>query len=150
MRFPLDLQTYDVPAQRRVYDLFSSTLKETPALNGSAFLFEGYSVQGIKAKPSKDSAYAFRESNLLVAPIIRFQEAGEELETKAESLGQKLRNILHEASGQGLKRTYVNYSFGTESLANLYGDERWRQERLLALKKKYDPRGKFSFYAPIM
>ncbi|KAI1585122.1 hypothetical protein PtrCC142_012205, partial [Pyrenophora tritici-repentis] len=30
-----------------------------------------------------------------------------------------------------------------------YGHESWRQKKLQALKQKYDPTGKFSFYAPI-
>lgn len=29
-----------------------------------------------------------------------------------------------------------------------YGHEQWRQDKLKALKTKYDPKGKFSFYAP--
>lgn len=148
-RFPIELQTYDITAQRQVYDLLSSTLNQTPALNRSIVLFEGYSQQAVKATPREDSAYPFRGSNLLVSPVIRFIENGEELANKAISSGESLRNILHEASGLKSKRTYVNYAFGTESVDNMYGDELWRQERLLKLKKKYDPSGKFNFYAPI-
>ncbi|KAI1451499.1 FAD binding domain protein [Annulohypoxylon moriforme] len=44
-RFPIDVEIYDVQAQRQVYDLFSSATHETPALNNSLFLFEGYSLQ---------------------------------------------------------------------------------------------------------
>jgi FAD/FMN-containing dehydrogenase len=45
--------------------------------------------------------------------------------------------------------SYVNYAHGDEKLESLYGYEPWRLEKLRALKKEYDPKGKFSFYAPI-
>ncbi|KAJ4358246.1 uncharacterized protein N0V89_002826 [Didymosphaeria variabile] len=150
-RFPIELQKYNVIAQRRVHDLLRSTMNEVPALNRSIILFEGYSQQGVKAIPSQDSAYPFRGSNLLVSPVVRFNENGEELTRKAKTLGEALRDILHEGEDNrhNIKRTYVNYAFGTESVEEIYGNEFWRQEKLLALKKKYDPDGKFSFYAPI-
>jgi hypothetical protein len=44
---------------------------------------------------------------------------------------------------------YVNYAFGGEALLALNGYEPWRAKRLEELKKKYDPWGKFGFYAPI-
>lgn len=46
--------------------------------------------------------------------------------------------------------TYVNYAHGDETLEELYGyDHAWRVARLKLLKDKYDPTGKFDFYAPI-
>lgn len=45
--------------------------------------------------------------------------------------------------------TYVNYAHGDETLQELYGYEAWRVSRLESLKSKYDPKGHFSFYAPI-
>ncbi|KAF2639754.1 FAD-binding domain-containing protein [Massarina eburnea CBS 473.64] len=148
-RFPIDIQAYDIPAQKKVFDVFASAIKDTPALNSSLFLFEGYSVQGVKSVPPQDTAYPFRESNLLLAPVVAYKEDGEQLAKKAEALGEELREILHQASGQKELRTYVNYAFGTEGVKSMYGYEQWRQDRLHALKKKYDPQGKFSFYAPI-
>ncbi|KAL1612784.1 hypothetical protein SLS60_001013 [Paraconiothyrium brasiliense] len=150
-RFPIELQKYNATAQRCLHDLLSSTMNEVPALNQSIVLFEGYSQQGVNAIPSQHSAYPFRGSNILASPVVRFNEDGEELTRKAEILGEALRNILHkgEDSGQNIKRTYVNYAFGTESVEEMYGNELWRQVKLSALKGKYDPDGKFSFYAPI-
>jgi hypothetical protein len=40
--------------------------------------------------------------------------------------------------------------FGNEGPESWYGYESWRQEKLKALKQKYDSKGKFSFYAPIV
>lgn len=44
---------------------------------------------------------------------------------------------------------YVNYAHGDETLEEVYGYEAWRVARLRALKEKYDPLGRFGFYAPI-
>ncbi|PVH93235.1 FAD-binding domain-containing protein [Periconia macrospinosa] len=148
-RFPLELQVYDIAAQRKVYDLYNAAMKETPALNGSIALFEGYSMQGVQAVPAESSAYPFRESPLLVAPVIFFKEDTPELAQKAEALGTNMREILFEASGQPHRRVYVNYALGIEGPEEWYGAESWRQEKLKTLKKKYDPAGKFSFYNPI-
>ncbi|KAI0394647.1 FAD binding domain protein [Xylariaceae sp. FL0594] len=149
IRFPIDLETYNPAAQRQVYDLFASATKTTPALNGSLFLFEGYSLEGVKAVPSSQSAFANRAANLLVAPLLIYPPGSPELDKTAADLGHTLRHILFEGSGQKELYTYVNYAFGDETVKNWYGYEPWRLDTLRALKHKYDPRGKFSFYAPI-
>lgn len=46
-----------------------------------------------------------------------------------------------------LTRNVVAY--GDEGTKSWFGYDSWRQDRLKALKKKYDPKGMFSFYAPI-
>lgn len=47
---------------------------------------------------------------------------------------------------------YVNYARGDESMEEMYGYEDWRLEKLRGLKKqyRYDPHGRFNFYAPIV
>ncbi|KAL7625748.1 hypothetical protein AAE478_004971 [Parahypoxylon ruwenzoriense] len=150
IRFPIDVDVYNIQAQRKVYDLFASATQETPALNNSLFLFEGYSLQGVQAIPSESTAFPFRGDNLLLAPLIVYPPGGPKLDKKAAKLGEDLRQILHEGSGRSELHTYVNYAFGAETKQNWYGYEQWRQERLVALKKKYDPHGKFNFYAPIL
>jgi hypothetical protein len=150
IRFPIDLQAYNVAAQRKVYDLFASATKTTPALNGSLFLFEGYSLDGVKAIPSDQTAFPNRAGNLLVSPLLTYAPDTPALDKTAADLGESLRQILYEGSGQKELYTYVNYAFGGEAEKNWYGYEQWRQDRLKALKQKYDPLGKFSFYAPVV
>ncbi|KAI1749587.1 FAD binding domain protein [Xylaria castorea] len=149
IRFPIDLQSYNLDAQRKVYDLFASTLKEVPALNGSLILFEGYSLQGVQAVPSDSTAFPNRAGNLLLAPLLTYAPDGPSLDKSAIDLGNSLRQFLYEGSGQKELYTYVNYAFGDETLKNWYGYDQWRLDRLKSLKQKYDPTGKFSFYAPI-
>jgi hypothetical protein len=136
-------------AQREVYNHFAAALNDTPAFNNSLFLFEGYSPQGVKPVPDSSTAFPFRQNNLLVAPVIIYPPAGNDLDGKAARLGEGLRQTLHKASGKKELHAYVNYAFGNEGVENWYGFEKWRQDRLLALKEKYDPKRKFSFYAPI-
>lgn len=148
-RFPIDLAIYNTEAMRKAYDLFASVTQQTPALNGSLFLYEGYSLQGVQAIPSESTAYPYRDDTLLLAPLIIYPPGGPELEKTAAKLGEDMRQILYEGSGRSELHTYVNYAFGDESKQSMYGYEQWRQDRLLSLKNKYDPERKFSFYAPI-
>lgn len=66
------------------------------------------------------------------------------------TVSKQIREILVETTESKKLEAYVNYAWGDESLQALYGYEPWRLEKLLQLKKKYDPRGQFSFYAPIV
>ncbi|KAJ5217451.1 6-hydroxy-D-nicotine oxidase [Penicillium chermesinum] len=150
IRFPIDLDTYSIEAQRAAYDLFAKGTKETPAFANSLFLFEGYSTQGVKAIDSDSTAFAFRANNLLVSPLITYQRDGSAaLDKQAAGFGESLRQVLHRGSGRKEMHTYVNYAYGDESLKNLYGYEDWRQKKLKSLKGTYDPHGRFNFYAPI-
>ncbi|KAJ5163151.1 FAD-binding type 2 [Penicillium coprophilum] len=145
-RFPIYLEKYDVAAQKMAWDIYEPAVRGNSPFNFSIFMFEGYSFEGVHAVPSSASAFAFRSENILAAPLINYVPVDQALENKAAALGKQLRNILHEATNRTDIRAYVNYAHGDESTHQLYGDN---QQRLLALKKKYDPTGKFSFYAPI-
>ncbi|KAE8377935.1 hypothetical protein BDV26DRAFT_262436 [Aspergillus bertholletiae] len=148
-RFPNYLEEYNIPAQKKAYDIFAQGVRGTSPFNNSIFMFEGYSMQGVKAIDSKSSAFAFRGENILSAPLITYAPAGSDLDKKAAQLGNKLRQVLQKASGRPEVRAYVNYAYGDETPQQWYGSEQWRQDRLKALKQKYDPTGKFSFFAPI-
>lgn len=71
------------------------------------------------------------------------------LDEPSIELGEEIRRLLLNGSGQSELHAYVNYALGTETFGELYGHEEWRQERLGALKQKYDPKGVFSYYHPI-
>ncbi|KAE8423995.1 hypothetical protein BDV36DRAFT_303328 [Aspergillus pseudocaelatus] len=148
-RFPNYLEEYNVPAQKKAYEIFANAIRGSSPFNNSIFMFEGYSMQGVKAIDSKSSAFAFRGENILSAPLITYAPGGPELDEKASKLGNELRQVLHRASGRPDVRAYVNYAYGDETPQQWYGSEKWRQDRLQALKKKYDPTGRFSFFAPV-
>lgn len=148
-RFPIYLESYNPQAQKKIWDIFAPAIRGNSVFNNSMFQFEGYSTQGVYNTDSRSSAFAFRGEHLLVAPLINYLPGGADRDSQARALGTQLRDILHEASGRKDMRAYVNYAYGDETPEQLYGSEQWRQNRLRSLKQKYDPEGKFSFYAPI-
>ncbi|KAJ5500217.1 FAD linked oxidase N-terminal [Penicillium expansum] len=145
-RYPIYLQSYDVAAQKKAWDIYAPAIRGSSAYNNSILMFEGYSFGGVHAIPSSSSAFPFRSENILAAPLINYLPGDAAVADEGAALGQQLRNVLFEASGREDIRAYVNYAHGDETTKQLYGDS---TQRLLALKKKYDPTGKFSFYAPI-
>ncbi|KAI1354407.1 hypothetical protein F5Y01DRAFT_311972 [Xylaria sp. FL0043] len=103
---------------RKVYDLFASAMKTVPALNGSLFLIEGYSLQGAKAVPSDQTAFPNRAGNLLVSPLLTYAPSSTALDKKSADLRESLRQTLYEGSSQKELYTYVNYAFGDETEKN--------------------------------
>ncbi|RKU48568.1 hypothetical protein DL546_008130 [Coniochaeta pulveracea] len=148
-RFPIYLETYNPMAQRQVYDFFQSITQAASPFANSLFMFEGYSTRGVKAVDDSSAAYAFRGDNLLIAPLLQYQPNGPDLDNLAAKYGNQIRTLLYQGSKREELHTYVNYAYGDESPKSWYGYEQWRQDKLKALKSKYDPNGRFSFYAPV-
>lgn len=148
-RFPIYLESYNALAQVEAYGVYANAVRGNSAFNGSIFMFEGYSMEGVQAIPSEASAFPFRSENLLAAPLINYKPRGPALDAAAKQLGDSLRQILFKASGDEDIRAYINYAYGDETMPQIYGSESWRLDRLRDLKSKYDPKGRFSFYEPI-
>ncbi|KAK4230342.1 hypothetical protein QBC38DRAFT_469282 [Podospora fimiseda] len=149
-RFPVYLERYNVTAQQQVYDAFKAITNSSGPFANSLFLFEGYSMQGVHAQNASGSAFAWREDNLLTAPLITYMPdpANPVLHEQARLAGDQLRQILKGGSGRSELHAYVNYAYGDEQVGDWYGHDSWRLTRLANLKNKYDPEGRFSFYAP--
>lgn len=81
------------------------------------------------------------------APIMIFFDQSEE--DHARQAGSEMRRVLLEGSGSGKLNAYVNYVSEGESLQEIYGHEPWRIEKLKELKKRYDPKRRFGYFAPI-
>ncbi|KAF4342186.1 6-hydroxy-D-nicotine oxidase [Fusarium beomiforme] len=150
LRYPIGLKTYDLLAVRKVFNEIADMSKRVPELAGSFFLLEGYSTHGVKKVDAKSSAFPHRDDEILVTPYILYKPNAT-LNGLAQEHGEKLRRHLLEASGDPEHlRAYVNYAHGTESLEDMYGHEAWRIEKLKSLKKKWDPKNRMRFYAPIV
>ena len=68
----------------------------------------------------------------------------------AISWAKKTTQLFHDGDEHGRPfTTYVNYAFGDEPAEQVYGYERWRLQRLRALKRKYDPHNRFGYYNAI-
>lgn len=151
IRFPVNVQNYNIKAQREACDMFARVTKDNPEFTNSFFMFEGYSLDAVKAIPDESTAFPHRQDNIIIVPVVVYanNSADPELDAKAFAFGEKLRQIIWSASGQSELHAYVNYANGGEKPEQCYGYEPWRLQKLAALKKKYDPQGKFKFYAPV-
>ncbi|KAK2469982.1 FAD-linked oxidoreductase chry5 [Fusarium oxysporum f. sp. albedinis] len=148
-RFPIYLETFNPSAQKKAFDFFAKNIRGDSAFNNSLVTFDGYSTEGVKSIDAKSTAFAHRDQNILVGPLVTYQPGGADLDKKAAEVGNKIRQILQEGTGREHVPAYVNYAYGDEGPEQWYGSESWRQSRLQSLKKVYDPEGLFSFYAPI-
>lgn len=150
MRFPVDFQTYNTTTMRQLYDLTSNAIKDEPEFSPTIIAIEGYSVQGVQAVDSASSAFPWRQDTLLVSPFLTYA-SNPALDEKAEAFGKEFRRILHQGTGRKPEdlHAYVNYARGDEGMGAWYGHEPWRLEKLRRLKREYDPKGRFSWYAPI-
>jgi tRNA pseudouridine synthase 9 len=150
IRFPIGFSRYNPKAQREFFDAFAEGTAGDSPLNTSIVLLEQYSVQGVQAVPEESTAFPHRQDDLLLSPNIQYKSpADPETELQAQALGDSLRAILLKGTAVNELRAYVNYAAGNEGPKSWYGYEPWRLERLSKLKRKYDPKGKFSYYAPI-
>ncbi|KIA75778.1 hypothetical protein HK57_00392 [Aspergillus ustus] len=143
-----NLQTYNVTAQREVYELLRESTKLYPDLTANARVFyEGYSSAATQKIDPASSAYAHRDEYLVVfftAPVV----AGEE--DLVRQLSREFRALWNAGQPGRLPTAYVNHAVGDEPVEWMYGHEPWRLERLRALKAKYDPSNRFRFYNPII
>ncbi|KAF2190320.1 FAD-binding domain-containing protein [Zopfia rhizophila CBS 207.26] len=143
---PIYLNKYNPKANRKVYNIFNNVTAD-PRFTYTVFLWEGYSTQAVKAVPEASTAAPWRDYNLLASPVLTY--ANKSLSGVALAAAKEMRKVLLDGSNSNKLHAYVNYAFGDETLQELYGFEPWRVERLKKLKKKYDPEGRFNFYAPI-
>ncbi len=122
---------------------------KNPQFNASYVQFENYALEAMKAVDPDSTAYPHREDNVLASYDFQYPP-GVENDAIAVSYGHKARAMFHAGDLPGRPfNAYVNYAYGDESLEARYGYEPWRLENLRALKKTYDPQGKFNFYNPI-
>ncbi|KAJ7162313.1 FAD binding domain-containing protein [Mycena filopes] len=151
LRFPVSVRdAYDVGAVRRLYTTFDAVASAAPALNATLFFFEGYGVRGVRAVPPESTAFPDRFNAFLTSSVFSYFDKG--WDGEALSAGREMREIMRDGDGDGgeLSVAYVNYAHGDEGVEGWYGHEKWRVDRLRALKRKYDPENRFKFYAPIV
>ncbi|KAF2199742.1 FAD-binding domain-containing protein [Delitschia confertaspora ATCC 74209] len=149
-RFPIYTKSYNITAQRKAYDLYASAISGTdsPYYN-SIFMFEDYATGAVRARDTSATAFGFRQDLILAAPLIVYASTDATQDYAVKELGNRLREIIREGTGSQELHSYVNYAYGNEGPRSWYGYEDWRMNRLRALKRKYDTKGKFSFYGPV-
>lgn len=145
MLFGASLKRWNIAGLRATLDIFGAL---PPELHNSFVLLEAYSTRAVEAVPDDETAYPDRFNQIVASPAMYFTLGNASLDAIAADFGGRMRRALVDGSGQPL-HCYVNYAHGDESLEALYGYEDWRLWRLRRLKAKYDPFGKFGYYAPI-
>ncbi|KAI1767910.1 FAD-binding domain-containing protein [Hypoxylon sp. FL1150] len=146
------LQTYNITAQRQLYDLFNRNAALYPELGATAILMiEGYATAGVQAIDPASTAYPHRDEFHLAFFLVAVPERSGLLEP-AKTWARESWDIWNAGQPTRKPATYVNYATGNEyeSLESIYGYEPWRLERLRALKAKYDPFNRFRYYVPFI
>ena len=89
-------------------------------------------------------------SSLRLSSYSVFYVADPNGDVLADTYGHQARTLFYDGVAPGYPlNAYVNYASSDETPEQIYGYEPWRLQRLRALKKQYDPLGKFNFYNPI-
>lgn len=145
-----NLQVYNVTAERQIYEGFLYRIKSNPALARSGVIIhEGYSDDAVRAARSADTAYPFRsDHHLNLFNAILPPDSG--LEDAAWEWAREVSDQWNAGQPDRLPTAYVNYANGFETVAERYGHEEWRLEKLRALKAIYDPGNRFRVYNPIV
>lgn len=163
---PVGLKEYNVTTSRAVYNLLKEMVTEYPGLNGSIVQLENYPVQKMKTIDAASTAYPHRSDNVLAfvslhsytlvltdSPYSSFTPIyapSDVLDPIAARYADQARALFDAGEPQRPLTAYVNYANGKETVEQVYGYEAWRQQKLRALKKKYDPENRFRFYNPII
>ncbi|KAI0430779.1 hypothetical protein F5Y09DRAFT_355753 [Xylaria sp. FL1042] len=144
----VNLQTYNVTAQRKLYDLFNKNVALQPEIGAVARLYyEGFSSIASQAIDAASTAYPHRDEYL---PAYFITAVPEGKDDAAREWAYASRDVWNQGQPNRRPTTYVNFAAGDESLEMMYGHEPWRLERLRSLKAKYDPNNRFRWYNPII
>jgi hypothetical protein len=120
--------------------------QENPNWSTSA-VWEVYPQQGVRKTADAETAYPWRHKPITAAFSTRFPSnvtAAEE--ERLRELGEQGRALINKAEED--LGVYVNYAHGDEGAEAQYGRGA-RLQKVLALKKKYDPKGILSGYNPV-
>lgn len=132
---------------RQAMDSYSAFVKEHPSASSSVIFVETFGQAGITAYPDDFSAFPHRRqfNNAIVFSMTYTDDSVAE-DADAWALRWRDHFAQPQVSGYGRMVIYQNYAHDDEPPSALYGYERWRHERLSALKRKYDPKGLFNGY----
>ncbi|KAI0886283.1 uncharacterized protein GGS22DRAFT_179185 [Annulohypoxylon maeteangense] len=145
------IQTYNVTAERQIYNLYNETIARHPEISDSGVIHEGYSTAAVAKVDPASTAFPWRDYYLLHCFEVKLPvQVSENTLALGRLLARQIRDLWNAGAPNLKPSTYVNYAFGDESIQSIYGYEPWRLARLRVLKKKYDPKNQFSYYNPFV
>ncbi|KAL3458978.1 FAD-dependent oxidase [Aspergillus heterothallicus] len=127
----------DAPTFIAYYNALHELWTSHPAAANAIASIEVFPSQGAMAVPDRETAYPFRDT--AVQMIFNFPVNDDTVTAFAEHWVPEFTRT----GGFNESRVYVSYAHGDESLEAKYGER--KLPRLLRLKKKWDPKGLFSF-----
>ncbi|CAG7946347.1 unnamed protein product [Penicillium nalgiovense] len=112
-----------------------------PSASGSAWQVEYFPVQAVTAIADDSTAYPHRQ--ISAHEMFTFSFTDSSIGGKVDDFALAAVKAFNATSGFDGLHIYVSYAHGTEGLNAMYGAE--KLPRLLKLKKKWDPKGLFSY-----
>ncbi|KAL4961543.1 FAD-binding oxidoreductase [Aspergillus stella-maris] len=127
----------DVATHVAYYNALSDLWVDHPAAANAIVSLEVFSPRAAVAVPDRETAYPYRDS--AVQMILNFPVNDDTITNFAEHWVPEFTKT----GGFSESRVYVSYAHGNEPLETKYGAR--KLPRLLELKRKWDPKGLFSF-----
>ncbi|KIA75595.1 FAD-dependent oxidase [Aspergillus ustus] len=127
----------DAPTFIAYFNALAELWISHPAAANAIMSIEVFSSRAVLAVPDSETAYPFRDTGVQI--IFNFPVNDDTVTAFAEHWVPE----FIKTGGFNESRVYVSYAHGDEPLENKYGAR--KLPRLLRLKKKWDPKGIFSF-----
>ncbi|KAJ0414362.1 FAD-dependent oxidase [Aspergillus carlsbadensis] len=131
------MAVFDAPTFGAYFDALAELWRSHPAAANAILSIEVFSPRKALAVPDRETAYPFRGFGVQV--ILNFPASDDTITAFAENWVPEFTRT----GGYNESRVYVSYAHGNEPLEAKYGAR--KLPRLLKLKRKWDPRGVFSF-----
>ncbi|KAK5628284.1 hypothetical protein RRF57_003999 [Xylaria bambusicola] len=145
--YTASLRAFNLSTFVELYAAYRSFIVANPTASLSSMVFEVFGQQAVDSRASESSAFPHR-GKINVLALLEMIYEDDAVAEVSDDFGQTWRDVLlrPEVSGYERPAVYQNYAHGDEPLAAVYGYETWRQEKLTALKRKFDPHEMFSGY----
>ncbi|KAL2799530.1 FAD-dependent oxidase [Aspergillus keveii] len=127
----------DVSTHVAYFNALADLWRQHPPAANAILSIEVFSPRAAVAVPDRETSYPFRDTAVQI--ILNFPANDDTVTEFAEHWVPQ----FSETGGFNESRVYVSYAHGDESLESKYGAR--KLPRLLRLKKKWDPKGLFSF-----
>ncbi|ETS74975.1 hypothetical protein PFICI_13459 [Pestalotiopsis fici W106-1] len=124
------------------FDAFLKQYEDARSAN-SAIVIDNFGTAGPTSISDDSTAYPWRDAACNVMLQMRWTGLDNPLGETANTLAKKLRDELAAKSGYDGLSAYVNYAWGDETLEQIYRKD--KLERLVALKKQWDPANVFGY-----
>jgi len=142
------LPAWDMEGTRKAFTIFGNITAD-PRFSTSITLIENYGMEGVRAFDSASTSLATeeREYPVVASPVLWWDGDDEQTTEDAYAYANAMREALYTGvdKSEDERHCYVNYANGGEKNPEMYGYGS-RLERLVGLKKQWDPSNRFGYY----